>query len=103
MTTIGKDRTNSIFLIAWAVVETENKEACKWFLQLLTEDLNFVASSTNWVKERGEFVTFISDRKKVYQFKLVNFLYIGCHLINLSLIYDFAGTFGGFSFSCSIS
>lgn len=50
--TIGKDGNNNIFLVAWVVVETENEETWTRFLQLLNEDLNFVASSTSWVEER---------------------------------------------------
>ena len=63
LTTVGKNE--NIFLVAYAVVETDNEETWTWFLQLLNEDLKSIASSTSWVEERRESITFISDRQKV--------------------------------------
>ncbi|CAI9287937.1 unnamed protein product [Lactuca saligna] len=39
LATIGMDANNHIFPIAWAVVEVENKETWKWFLDLLLDDI----------------------------------------------------------------
>ena len=63
LTTVGKNE--NIFSVAYAVVKTDNEETWTWFLQLLNEDLNSIASSTSWVEERGESITSISDRQKV--------------------------------------
>ncbi|XP_022857525.1 uncharacterized protein LOC111378538 [Olea europaea var. sylvestris] len=52
---IGVDANDSIYLIAYAIVEKENTSSWRWFLMLLAEDL----SIENWVS-----VTFMSDREK---------------------------------------
>nr|KAJ0198910.1 hypothetical protein LSAT_V11C600331390 [Lactuca sativa] len=55
LTTIGRDANNQVYPIAWAVVNIENKANWKWFLELLTEDLNLL--------DGGGF-TVISDQHK---------------------------------------
>ena len=47
LTAVRKDGNNNIFPVAWAVVETENEGTWTWFLQLLNDDLNSIASSTS--------------------------------------------------------
>nr|KAJ0210286.1 hypothetical protein LSAT_V11C400175160 [Lactuca sativa] len=49
---VGKDARDQIYLIAWAVVCVENKENRKWFLSLLSDDLNL---------GMGKGFTLISD------------------------------------------
>ncbi|RYR19386.1 hypothetical protein Ahy_B03g064157 isoform B [Arachis hypogaea] len=56
LSAVGQDANHHIYVIAWAVVEVENFENWKWFLDLLHEDL-------------GDYKThgwnFISDMQKV--------------------------------------
>ncbi|XP_074276995.1 uncharacterized protein LOC141600650 [Silene latifolia] len=52
---VGKDVNNNIFSIAWAVVEVENTDSWKWFLELLAIDLGH---------DEGLRLTFMSDRQK---------------------------------------
>lgn len=81
LTAIGKDGNNNIFLVAWAVVETDNVDTWTWFLELLVKDLESVAYTITWVHIKGEVevidangadalkdrgrVTYMSDRQKV--------------------------------------
>nr|KAJ0218340.1 hypothetical protein LSAT_V11C300124680 [Lactuca sativa] len=37
---IGRDSNDNIYLISWVVVNVENKQNWKWFLELLIDDLN---------------------------------------------------------------
>ncbi|XP_072054976.1 uncharacterized protein [Arachis hypogaea] len=39
LSAVGQDANNSFFVIAFAVVETENTESWKWFLSILHDDL----------------------------------------------------------------
>ncbi|XP_031095138.1 uncharacterized protein LOC115999427 [Ipomoea triloba] len=52
---VGRDSNNQMYPIAWAVVEIENTDSWKWFLQLLIQDLG-INNSWNW--------TVISDQQK---------------------------------------
>ena len=53
---ISKDGNNTIFPVAWAVVEVENKDSWTWFLSLLVADIQFT---------QGEGLTIMSDTQKV--------------------------------------
>ncbi|KAL4564998.1 hypothetical protein LXL04_029079 [Taraxacum kok-saghyz] len=55
LTTIGRDANNQVYPICWAVVDVENKENWKWFLELLIEDVGL---------QEGGGVTVISDQHK---------------------------------------
>nr|XP_043623534.1 uncharacterized protein LOC122595263 [Erigeron canadensis] len=55
LTAVGVDPNNGIYPIAYAIVETENRESWTWFLRCLGPDLD--------LDERCNF-TFISDRQK---------------------------------------
>ncbi|CAI9282734.1 unnamed protein product [Lactuca saligna] len=52
---MGRDANNHIFPIAWVVVEVENKETWKWFLDLLLDDIEMGI---------GHGLTLISDQHK---------------------------------------
>lgn len=56
LTAIGRDANNQVYPICWAVVDVENKENWKWFLELLIEDVGL---------QEGGGVTVISDQHKV--------------------------------------
>ncbi|CAI9291251.1 unnamed protein product [Lactuca saligna] len=52
---VGRDSNNQMYPLAWAVVSVENKEAWKWFLDLLLEDIGM---------GDGRGLTIISDQHK---------------------------------------
>ncbi|XP_056690313.1 uncharacterized protein [Spinacia oleracea] len=60
---VGKDGNNNLFPVAWGIVEAENKESWKWFLELLVKDLGSVTEHITWVHENDD-LTFMSDRQK---------------------------------------
>ena len=64
LTAMGRDANNQMYLIAWAVVDVENKNNWCWFLSLLADDLNL---------HNGEGLTVISDSHKVLHY---SFLYL---------------------------
>lgn len=39
LSTVGRDGNNQMFPIAWAVVESENKDSWSWFLKFLIDDI----------------------------------------------------------------
>jgi len=61
---IGRDGNEQILPLAYVVVEVENKDSWKWFLELLINDLggDSVCASC----------TFISDQQKVIHFYYFN-------------------------------
>nr|GMD06144.1 uncharacterized protein LOC109147413 [Ipomoea batatas] len=52
---VGRDSNNQMYPIAWAVVEIENKDSWRWFLELLKRDLG-ITNTFPW--------TIISDQQK---------------------------------------
>ena len=65
LTAIGRDSNNQVYPIAWAVVEIENKDNWRWFLNLLCADLRL---------QRGGCLTVISDQHKVLTYLHYNSL-----------------------------
>ncbi|XP_076921988.1 uncharacterized protein LOC143583617 [Bidens hawaiensis] len=59
LTATGRDANNQIYPIAWAVVEVENKDNWKWFIECLKDDIGI---------SYGRGLTFISDQHKVQLF-----------------------------------
>nr|KAJ0196279.1 hypothetical protein LSAT_V11C700355580 [Lactuca sativa] len=55
LTAIGLDSNNGIYPLAYVIVEIENYESWKWFLECLGDDLDLHAMSN---------FTFVSDRQK---------------------------------------
>ena len=64
MSGVGKDGTNQMFPMAWAVVEGENQTSWTWFIQLLMRDLE-ISDGLSW--------TIISDQQKV---NIVSFIIV---------------------------
>ncbi|KAL6508652.1 hypothetical protein OROGR_023363 [Orobanche gracilis] len=56
LTAVGVDPNNSLYPIAYAVVEKEKTDTWKWFLEYLQEDLDIPEHATNF--------TFMSDKQK---------------------------------------
>lgn len=56
VTAIGRDENGQMYPIAWAVVESENLEAWRWFIELLQKDLEL---------HDGQGFTIISDQHPV--------------------------------------
>ena len=56
LTAVSVDSNNGIYPLAYAIVESENMQSWKWFLDCLGDDLDLYANSN---------FTFISDRQKV--------------------------------------
>ncbi|XP_019167879.1 PREDICTED: uncharacterized protein LOC109163585 [Ipomoea nil] len=57
LTAVGVDANDSIFPLAYAIVEGERRESWSWFLNFLAEDLGIT-------KDREQDFTFISDKQK---------------------------------------
>ncbi|GJX68162.1 pentatricopeptide repeat-containing protein [Tanacetum coccineum] len=55
LSAIGRDANNHIFLVAWAIVNVENKDNWSWFLDLLGDDLEMPT---------GQGLTLMSDQHK---------------------------------------
>ncbi|PWA93526.1 transposase, mutator type [Artemisia annua] len=55
LTAVGIDPNNGIYPLAYAIVESENKDSWKWFLDCVGDDLDLF---------RNSHFTFISDRQK---------------------------------------
>lgn len=69
LSAVGRDGNNQMFPIAWAVVESENKDSWSWFLKLLIDDIGM---------EDGAGLTVITDQQKVHSmFKFTP----KCHII----------------------
>jgi L-amino acid N-acyltransferase YncA len=59
LSAVSQDANNHIYVVAYAVVDVENKENWKWFLTLLHEDLG---------DYRQHGWNFMSDMQKVLIF-----------------------------------
>nr|KAJ0227093.1 hypothetical protein LSAT_V11C100040560 [Lactuca sativa] len=57
LTIVRLDTNNGIYSLAYAIVETENTQSWKWFLECLGDDLDLYANSN---------FTFISDKQKLF-------------------------------------
>ncbi|XP_031116762.1 uncharacterized protein LOC116020425 [Ipomoea triloba] len=57
LTAVSVDANDSVFPIAYAIVEGEKRESWKWFLTLLKDDLEITPS-------REDEICFISDKQK---------------------------------------
>ncbi|XP_052621738.1 uncharacterized protein LOC128127317 [Lactuca sativa] len=55
LTVVGVDSNNGIYPLTYAIVETENTDSWKWFLECIADDLDLYANLN---------FTFISDRQK---------------------------------------
>ncbi|KAJ9543477.1 hypothetical protein OSB04_023184 [Centaurea solstitialis] len=55
LSAVGRDATNQIYPLAWAVVEVESKSSWKWFLEYLMEDIGLTD---------GFGITIMSDQHK---------------------------------------
>ncbi|KAL5563434.1 hypothetical protein UlMin_033181 [Ulmus minor] len=55
LSVVGEDSNNFMFLIAYSIIEQENKDSWAWFLNLLMTDLEI---------DTGRGWTFISNRQK---------------------------------------
>ncbi|CAN1763524.1 hypothetical protein LINPERHAP1_LOCUS8860 [Linum perenne] len=62
LTVVSIDGDDSMYPIAWAVVETECNQTWGWFMSLVAADLA-IDNSLNW--------TFMSDKQKVCSVKLL--------------------------------
>ncbi|XP_016164956.1 uncharacterized protein LOC107607523 [Arachis ipaensis] len=69
LSAVGQDANHHIYVIAWAVVEVENFENWKWFLELLHEDLgdykthgwNFISDMQKYIK-RSKLLDYYGER-----------------------------------------
>lgn len=57
LSVVGRDGNNQMFPVAYAVVEGENADSWRWFIDLLRDDLSL---------GDGHGYTFISDQQKVH-------------------------------------
>jgi MULE transposase domain len=71
---VAVDANDCIFPISYAVVEGENSESWRWFLQILATDIG-IMNSNAW--------TFMSDRQKVHIIMLTfyNFYFINTNFL----------------------
>lgn len=79
LTTVGRDANNQIYPIAWVVVNVENTDTWKWFIQKLKMDLKL---------GNGDGITLISDRQKVtdWWLKYDDCLSIVCGSLNMIIV-----------------
>ena len=55
LSVVGRDGNNQMYPVAYAVVESENTDSCRWFTELLAEDIGL---------GDGSGYTIISDQQK---------------------------------------
>lgn len=64
LSAVGRDGNDQMYPVAYAVVESENADSWRWFIDLLRDDLNL---------GDGQGCTIISDQQKVYRPVLILF------------------------------
>ncbi|CAI9300107.1 unnamed protein product [Lactuca saligna] len=79
LTAVGVDSNNGIYPLAYAIVETENTDSWKWFLECIADDLDLHANSN---------FTFISDRQKGLQTAISQLFPCAEHRFCLRHIHD---------------
>ncbi|CAI9261810.1 unnamed protein product [Lactuca saligna] len=79
LTAVGVDSNNGIYPLAYAIVESENTQSWKWFLEILGDDLDLYANSN---------FTFISDRQKGLQAAIAQLFPCAEHRYCLRHIHD---------------
>ncbi|CAI9295179.1 unnamed protein product [Lactuca saligna] len=79
LTAVGVDYNNGIYPLAYAIVETENTDSWKWFLECIADDLDLYANSN---------FTFISDRQKGLQIAISQLFPCAEHRFCLRHIHD---------------
>lgn len=63
LSAIGRDVNNQVYPIAWAVVDIENNENWKWFIELLVNDIDM---------HKGMGLSLISDQHQVTNIHFLN-------------------------------
>nr|GEX42617.1 transposase, mutator type [Tanacetum cinerariifolium] len=79
LTAVGVDPNYGIYPLAYAIVESENKQAWLWFLDCLRDDLKLFKNSN---------FTFVTDRKKGFIPALTEIFPAADHRYCLKHIYD---------------
>nr|KAJ0185448.1 hypothetical protein LSAT_V11C900489180 [Lactuca sativa] len=79
LTAVGVDSNNGIYPLAYAIVETENTDSWKWFLECIADDLDLYANSN---------FTFISDGQKGLQAAISQLFPCAEHRFCLRHIHD---------------
>ncbi|KAL7609296.1 uncharacterized protein LOC122197548 [Lactuca sativa] len=79
LTAVRVDSNNGIYPLAYAIVETENTDSWKWFLECIADDLDLYANLN---------FTFISDRQKGLQTAISQLFPCAEHRFCLRHIHD---------------